>query len=117
KQLAPEREVIVVEKGAEVGAHILSGACLEPRALNELLPDWKEKGAPLTVEAKDDRFLFLSKSSAFRLPTPPQMHNKGNYIVSLGNFARWLAKQAEALGVQVFPGFAASKAVVDNGVV
>lgn len=117
KQLAPEREVIVVEKGAEVGAHILSGACLEPRALNELLPDWKEKGAPLTVEAKDDRFLFLSKSSAFRLPTPPQMHNKGNYIVSLGNFARWLAKQAEALGVQVFPGFAAAKAVVDNGVV
>src|SRR5687768_16886903 len=89
KQLAADRnqplEVVVVEKGSEVGAHILSGACIEPRALNELIPDWKEKGAPLKVEAKRDEFLLLTEKHKFRLPTPPQMHNGGNYIVSLGN--------------------------------
>src|SRR3984957_9726481 len=103
KQLAPDAAVCLLEKGSEVGAHILSGAVLEPRALNELIPDWKEKGAPLTVAASEDRFLFLTKTGSFRLPTPPQMHNHGNYIISLGNFCKWLATQAEALGVQIFP--------------
>jgi electron-transferring-flavoprotein dehydrogenase len=121
KQLADEKsrplEVVVVEKGSEVGAHILSGACIEPRALDELIPDWKEKGAPLNVEAKRDEFLFLTRKSAFRLPTPPQMHNKGNYIVSLGNVVRWLGQQAEALGVQVFAGFPAADLEVENGTV
>jgi electron-transferring-flavoprotein dehydrogenase len=119
KQLANEKnqplDVVVVEKGSEVGAHILSGACIEPRALNELIPDWKEKDAPLHVEAKRDEFLFLTRSRAITLPTPPQMHNKGNYIVSLGNFTRWLGQQAESLGVQVFAGFPAADLVVQEG--
>ena len=112
-QLAAEQEreisVCVLEKGSEVGAHILSGAVIEPRALNELIPDWKEKGAPLNVAATDDSFVFLTESSSIRLPTPPQMHNEGNYVVSLGNFCRWLAEQAEELGVEIFPGFAAAE--------
>src|SRR5438067_5330129 len=83
KQLMPEATVCVVEKGAEVGAHILSGACIEPRALNELIPDWKEKGAPLNTQATEDHFVFLTEKKAFRLPTPPQMKNHGNYIISL----------------------------------
>src|SRR5690606_34056634 len=83
--------VCIIEKGSEVGAHILSGAVLEPRALNDLIPDWKEKGAPLNTPATEDHFLFLTEKAAIRLPTPPQMHNKGNYIVSLGNVCRWLA--------------------------
>src|SRR5579875_902937 len=81
KQLAPEAGVCVVEKGGEVGAHILSGAVIEPRALNELLPNWQSLGAPLNTPAAEDRFLYLTKSRAIRLPTPPQMHNAGNYIV------------------------------------
>jgi electron-transferring-flavoprotein dehydrogenase len=109
-----ELGVCVVEKGSEVGAHILSGAVFEPRALGELIPDWKEKGAPLDTPAGEDRFLFLTRSRAFRLPTPPQMHNKGNYIVSLGNLCRWLAKQAEALGVEIYPGFAAAEVLYDE---
>ncbi len=107
KQLAPEQSVCVLEKGAEIGAHILSGAVLEPRALNELIPDWQEKNAPLNTPAKKDNFLFLTKKLALRLPTPPQMKNHGNYIISLGNFCRWLAQQASSLGVEIFPGFAA----------
>ena len=98
KQLAPDAAVCLVEKGGEIGAHILSGAVLEPRALNELIPDWREQGAPLDTPASVDRFLYLTATRAFRLPTPPQMHNHGNYIVSLGNVCRWLATQAEALG-------------------
>jgi electron-transferring-flavoprotein dehydrogenase len=109
-----EISVCVIEKGSEVGAHILSGAVFEPRALDELFPDWKERGAPLTTPATDDRFLFLTKSRAFRLPTPPQMHNRGNYIVSLGNLCRWLAKEAEALGVEIYPGFAAAEVLFDD---
>src|SRR6202012_584969 len=109
KQLAAEAgselSVCVLEKGSEVGAHILSGAVLEPRALNELIPDWQERGAPLNTPATEDRFLFLTEKSSFRLPTPPQMHNHGNYIISLGVFAKWLAGQAEELGVQIYPGF------------
>ena len=113
-----EISVCVLEKGSEVGAHILSGAVMEPRALNELIPDWKEKGAPLNTPAVEDRFLFLTHSNAIRLPTPPQMNNHGNYIVSLGNVCRWLGEQAEAAGVDVFPGFAAAEVLFDeNGAV
>ncbi|MFL2668501.1 MAG: electron transfer flavoprotein-ubiquinone oxidoreductase [Alphaproteobacteria bacterium] len=121
-QLAAENDseltICLLEKGSEVGAHILSGAVLEPKALDELIPDWKQKGAPLNTEAKEDNFLFLTKTGSFKMPTPPQMHNKGNYIVSLGNFCRWLKEQAEELGVQVFEGFAAAEILYDeNGAV
>lgn len=113
RQLAAEHEselsVCILEKGSEVGAHILSGAVVEPRALDELLPDWRERGAPLNTPAGDDSFLYLTRERAVRLPTPPQMHNRGNYIISLGNLCRWLADQAEALGVEIFPGFAAAE--------
>ena len=122
KQLCAESgkdvSVCIVEKGSEVGAHILSGAVLEPRALNELIPDWQEKGAPLNTPAADDRFMFLTENKAFKLPTPPQMNNHGNYIVSLGNVCRWLGEQAEALGVEIYPGFAAAEVLYDeNGAV
>jgi len=119
KQLAAAAEtelgVCVVEKGSEVGAHILSGAVFEPRALNELIPDWREKGAPLNTPAAEDRFLLLTAARSLRLPTPPQMHNHGNYIVSLGNVCRWLAQQAEELGVEIYPGFAAAEVLYDEG--
>lgn len=115
KQLAPEASVCLVEKGGEVGAHILSGAVLEPRALNELLPEWKPEDIDLATPAREDRFLFLTPARAFRLPTPPQMHNSGNYIVSLGNVCRWLAQQAEALGVEIYPGFAATEPLIEDG--
>ena len=115
KQLAPDATVCVVEKGGEVGAHILSGAVIEPRALAELLPDWKERGAPLLTPATDDRFLFLTKRRSIRLPTPPQMHNAGNYIVSLGDVCRWLGQQAEAAGVEIYPGFAAAEVLEEDG--
>jgi electron-transferring-flavoprotein dehydrogenase len=118
KQLAAEagREtsVCVIEKGAEIGAHILSGAVIEPRALNELIPDWKEKGAPLLTPASDDNFVFLTAKHAIRLPTPPQMNNHGNYVASLGNLCRWLATQAEELGVEIYPGFAAAEVLYDE---
>jgi electron-transferring-flavoprotein dehydrogenase len=118
KQLAAAAEteiaVCVIEKGSEVGAHILSGAVFEPRALNELLPDWRARGAPLNTPATDDRFLFLTERGSHRLPTPPQMHNHGNYIISLGNLCRWLATQAEELGVEVYPGFAAAEVLYDD---
>ena len=106
--------VCVIEKGSEVGAHILSGAVFEPRALNELIPDWRERGAPLNTPAIDDRFLYLTKNRALRLPTPPPMHNHGNYIISLGNLCRWLASQAEELGVEIYPGFAAAEVLYDE---
>lgn len=108
---AAEREisVCVLEKGAEVGAHLLSGAVIETRALDELIPDWKDKGAPLSVRAAKDSFLFLTAARSIRLPQPPQMKNHGNYIISLGRLGRWLAEQAEAMGVEIYPGFAASE--------
>jgi electron-transferring-flavoprotein dehydrogenase len=118
KQLAAaagqELGVCVVEKGSEVGAHILSGAVFEPRALDELIPDWRERGAPLITPAAEDRFLLLTAARAVRLPTPPQMHNRGNYIISLGNLCRWLAQQAEGLGVEIYPGFAAAEVLYDE---
>ncbi len=109
-----ELSVCIVEKGSEVGAHILSGAVFEPRALDELIPDWREKGAPLATPATEDRFLLLTRTGSFRLPTPPQMHNHGNYIISLGNLCRWLAGEAEALGVEIYPGFAAAEVLYDE---
>lgn len=121
-QLAQEKEqelmVCVVEKGSEVGAHILSGAVLETRALNELFPDWKEKGAPLnTPVISDDIYLLNSENSGLKLPNfsvPKTMHNEGNYIVSLGNVCRWLAEQAEQMGVEIFPGFAAQQVIYND---
>ena len=118
KQLASEQDrdlsVCLIEKGSEVGAHILSGAVLEPRALNELIPDWKDKSAPLDTAVSQDKFMFLTESSSFGLPTPPQMNNHGNYIISLGNFCRWLGEQAEALGVEIYPGFPAAEVLFDD---
>jgi len=117
-QLAREQQreltICILEKGAEVGAHILSGAVIEPRTLAELIPDWKEKGAPLKVPVKSDSFRYLTEKGSFALPTPPQMHNEGNYIISLGNLCRWLAEQAEELGVEIFPGFAAAEVLYDD---
>lgn len=110
KQIDPEINVCILEKGSEVGAHLLSGAVFEPRALDELFPDWKNMdGVPLHTMAKKDRFLFLTPKTAFKFPTPPQMKNHGNYIISLGAFGRWLAEQAEGLGIEIFPGFAAAE--------
>jgi len=118
KQINPALSVCLLEKGSEVGAHLLSGAVLEPRALNELIPDWKEKGAPLNVPAKKDKFLFLTEKFSIPLPVPPTLHNKGNYVISLGTFAKWLATQAESLGVEIYPGFAAAEVLYhDNGAV
>ena len=118
RQLCMENDqdlsVCILEKGSEVGAHILSGAVLEPTALNELLPDWKEKGAPLNTPVTSDSFAYLTKRLSIRLPTPPQMNNHGNYIISLGNFCRWLAEQAEAIGVDIIPGYAAAEVLYEN---
>ena len=115
KQINPEISVCVVEKGSEVGAHILSGAVFEPRAMDELFPDWKERGAPLNTPVKKDHFLFyLSKKWSVKLPNffiPKPTHNHGNYIVSMANVCRWLAEQAEAMEVDIYPGFAASEVV------
>jgi electron-transferring-flavoprotein dehydrogenase len=125
KQLAAEAgselSVVVVEKGSAVGAHILSGAVIDPKGLNKLIPDWKEKGAPVETEVRDDRFYFLTASRALRLPNflmPPLMSNHGNYIISLGALCIWLSEQAAELGVEVYPGFAASEVLYDeNGAV
>ncbi len=118
KQIAAEEDqditVCIVEKGSEVGAHILSGAVIEPRTLNELIPDWRDKGAPLNTQAQKDSFLYLTETTARKLPTPPQMNNHGNYIISLGNFCRWLGEQAESLGVEIYPGFAAAEVLYDE---
>jgi electron-transferring-flavoprotein dehydrogenase len=120
KQRSPERSVCVLEKGSEIGAHILSGAVMDPRALAELIPDWKEKGAPLHTAVSADRFLFLSEKSWFSTPAwmlPGCFKNHGNYVVSLGNVCRWLGKQAEELGVEIFPGFAAAEVLYEGNAV
>jgi electron-transferring-flavoprotein dehydrogenase len=124
KQLAAEKgrevSVCLLEKGSEIGAHILSGAIIDPCALNELIPDWKEKGAPVTTEVADDRFNFYTARRAIRLPhflMPPLMSNRGNYTISLANLCKWLAAQAEALGVEIYPGFPARHLIVEDGVV
>ena len=112
RQLNKDVSVCLVEKGSEGGAHILSGAVLDPRAMDELFPDWEERGAPLKTTVTEDTFLyFTSREKSFKLPNwlvPKPTHNNGNYIVSMGNVCRWLAKQAELLGVEIYPGFAAT---------
>jgi electron-transferring-flavoprotein dehydrogenase len=115
KQLNPELSVCVVEKGGEVGAHILSGAVLEPRALKELFPECDPAQIPLSTPVAEDRFMFLTATKAYKMPTPPQMHNAGNYIVSLGNVVRWLGQQAEEAGVEIYPGFAAAELLMADG--
>jgi electron-transferring-flavoprotein dehydrogenase len=114
KQLDADLEVVVLEKGSEVGAHILSGAVLDPSGLTRLIPDWKEKGAPVTVEVKSDKFYVLGEAGKLRLPNfmmPPLMNNHGNYIVSMGNVCRWMAEQAEEMGIEIFPGMSCSEMV------
>lgn len=123
KQLAATSEteisVCVLEKGGELGAHILSGAVMDPQAMTELFPDWKERGAPLNVKVDEDRFLFLSETKAYKTPNwmlPGCFQNHGNYIISLANVVRWLGQQAENLGVEIFPGFAAAEVLYnENG--
>ena len=117
KQRSPELNVMLIEKGSEVGAHILSGAVFDPIALNELFPDWRERGAPLHVPVTSDAFNLLTSKNKFRLPTPPQMKNHGNFIISLANLCRWLAQQAEGLGVQIFPGFTGAETIIEDGAV
>ena len=125
KQLAAEQgselSVCLIEKGAEIGAHILSGAVMDPRALSELLPDWKETGAPLNAPVTEDRFFILTEDASTRVPNsllPQCFHNEGNYVISLGNLCRWLGEQAEALGVDIYPGFAGAEVLFDdNGAV
>ena len=118
KQLSAERgqeiSVCVLEKGSEVGAHILSGAVMDPIGINELIPDWKEKGAPLHTEVTEDRFMFLTEKKSLTTPNwmlPACFQNHGNYIVSLSNFTRWLGQEAENLGVEIFPGFPAAEII------
>ena len=120
KQLNMEISVCILEKGSEIGAHILSGAVIDPKALSELIPDWKEKGAPVETQVRDDSFCFFTETGAIRLPHflfPPLMSNKGNYIVSLSNLCKWLGQQAESLGVEIYPGFAAAQVIVEGGTV
>lgn len=114
KQLDPSLTVCILEKGAAVGSHILSGAVIEPRALDELFSDWKARGAPLTIPVIKDQFLFLTSSRAFSLPTPPQMHNKGNYVGSLEALCQWLAKEAEGLGVEIYSSFPVAQCLFDE---
>jgi electron-transferring-flavoprotein dehydrogenase len=121
KQLAAERgfevSVVVLEKGSEVGAHILSGAVIDPIGLNQLMPDWSAKGAPLKTPVIEDRFYFLGPAGAMRLPNaamPPLMNNHGNYIASLGSLCSWLGEQATELGVEIYPGFAAAEVLYDD---
>jgi electron-transferring-flavoprotein dehydrogenase len=118
KQLSPDISVVVVEKGSEVGAHILSGAVIDTSGIDRLLPEWRNEDTPIKTAVTDDRFYFLFKSFALRLPNftlPPLMSNHGTYIVSLGNVCRWLATKAEALGVEIYPGFAAAEVLYDEG--
>lgn len=119
KQLNPDYHICLLEKGAEVGAHILSGAILEPSALNELFPDWKTRGAPVSTEAVQDDFLYLTSTKSFKLPTPKTMKNEGNYIIRLSLFCKWLSQEAEKLGVEIYPGFAAVEAIFseDNKII
>ena len=114
KQINPDLSVVVLEKGSEVGAHILSGAVLDPSGLDALIPDWREKGAPIQTEVQEDNFYILGPAGQIRIPNwpmPPLMNNHGNYIVSMGNVCRWMAEQAEALGVEIFPGMSCSELV------
>src|SRR5882672_7389436 len=118
KQINPDISVVIVEKGSEVGAHILSGAVIDPAALDKLLPEWRGEDTPIKTAVTNDRFYWLSAGGGLRLPNilmPPLMNNHGCYIVSLGSVCRWLASKAEALGVEIYPGFAASEVLYGEG--
>ena len=120
KQISPDASVCLLEKGSEIGAHILSGAVIDPKALTELIPDWQAKGAPLETRVTQDRFCFFTRAGAFSLPHflfPPLMSNHGNYIASLSNLCKWLGQQAEVLGVEIYPGFTAHDLIVEDGIV
>src|SRR3954466_3771999 len=117
KQISADINVVVVEKGSEVGAHILSGAVMDPIGLDRLLPGWEGEDSPVKTKVTDDRFYYLTEAGSLRLPNfmmPPLMSNHGNYVVSLGNVCRWLASKAEALGVEIYPGFAAAEVLTDE---
>src|SRR5262249_23578894 len=117
KQVKADLSVVVLEKGSEVGAHILSGAVIDPIGLDSLIPDWRAQETPITTAARDDRFLWLGPAGSLKLPNfimPPLMSNRGSYIVSLGDVCRWLATKAEELGVEIFPGFAAVETLFDE---
>lgn len=121
KELAAEKKqeisVCLIDKGSEIGAHIISGAVMDPRSLSEFFPDWKTRGAPLNAPVTEDRFYFFSEKGSYKVPSlllPKSFHNKGNYVISLGNFCRWMAKQAEDLGVEIYPGFAATDIIYDD---
>jgi len=117
KQLNAATSVCLIEKGSEIGAHILSGAVMDPRGIGELIPDWKDQGAPLNTPVSEDRFLFLTEKSSYRTPNfllPSCFKNHGNYVISLGSFCRWLGKHAEAAGVEIFPGFAGAEVLYDD---
>ena len=121
KQLADEKDqalsICLIEKGPEIGAHSLSGAVLDPRTLGELFPDWKERGAPVSTEVTEDRFMFLSENGSRSVPIgllPACFQNHGNYIVRLGHLAKWLGEQADAAGIEVYPGFAAAEILFDD---
>src|SRR5271156_2488965 len=120
KQIAPETSVVVVEKGSEVGAHILSGAVIDPIGLDRLVPEWRKEETPVGTPVSSDRLYVLGSSGALRLPNllmPPLMNNHGNFIASLGDVCRYLARKAEALGVEIYPGFAAAEVLFENGAV
>src|SRR6187455_573603 len=121
KQVNPDLAVVVVEKGSEVGAHILSGAVIDPVGLDRLLPEWRNEETPIATPVSDDRFYWLGPAGSVRVPNflmPPLMSNHGNFVVSLGNVCRWLATKAEGLGVEIYPGFAAAEVLFDgNGAV
>ena len=118
KQLMPDAGVCLIEKGSEIGAHIVSGAVIEPRTLDELLPNWRDLDAPLRTQVTEERMLFLTETRSFAVPyldrVMPQMANHGNYVVSLGEVCRWLGEQAEALGVEIYPGFSGAELFIEN---
>src|SRR4029079_5124294 len=116
RKLNKDLSVAVLEKGKEIGAHIISGAVMDPRGINELMADWKEKGAPIENAVDEDHVLFLTKSRKFGLPiVPPPLQNHGNYIISLNKFTRWLGEQVEKSGVDIFAGFAAADLLIEDG--
>jgi len=116
RQLNQDISIAVLEKGKEVGAHIISGAVMDPRGISELMPDWRKKGAPIEKRVEEDHVLYLTKARKFGLPiVPPPLQNHGNYIISLNKFARWFAKQVEEGGVDIFPGFTGADLIIENG--
>src|SRR3954464_6988665 len=118
RKLNKDASIAVLEKGKEIGAHIISGAVMDPRGINELMPDWKEKGAPIENPVQEDAVLYLTGKSKFKLPiTPPPLQNHGNYIISLNKFVRWFGEQVEASGVDIFAGFSGAEMLIEDEIV